>query len=110
MFNALARPDARPSDLGTTVALGECANRFARFHRRGGRRMRTLIKSILAVGIFALAAGSANASVIDFSTGLGGAGGTINIGTNITGSGIFIDTVTIIGAPLNNGIYDVEGT
>jgi len=72
--------------------------------------MRTFIKSILAVGIFAFAAGSANASVIDFSTGLGGAGGTINIGTNITGSGIFIDTVTIIGAPLNNGIYDVEGT
>ena len=72
--------------------------------------MKNLVKSILAVAVFALATGSANAAtVIDFGTGFGGAGGTVNIGANITGSGIFIDTVTIIGAPVNNGVYDVEG-
>jgi len=57
-----------------------------------------------------LAAGSANAAtIIDFGTGFGGAGGTVNIGVNVSGSGIFIDTVTILGAPVNNGVYDVEG-
>lgn len=60
--------------------------------------------------MIALSAGSASAAaVIDFGTGFGGAGGTINIGANITGSGIFIDTVTIVGAPVNNGVFDVEG-
>ena len=55
-------------------------------------------------------ASSARAStVIDFGTGFGGAGGTLNIGANITGSGIFIDTVMIIGALVNNGVFDVEG-
>src|SRR5438067_8636318 len=64
--------------------------------------------ALVAMGLFA--AGSANAStVIDFGTGFGGAGGTVNIGANVTGSGIFIDTVTIIGAPVNNGVFDVEG-
>jgi hypothetical protein len=33
----------------------------------------------------------------------------VNIGANVTGSGIFIDTVTIIGAVVNNGVFDVEG-
>lgn len=71
--------------------------------------MKTFIRSVLAATVFALAAGSASASVIDFGSGFGGDGGTISIGSNITGSGIFIDSVTIIGAPLNNGTFDVEG-
>ena len=73
--------------------------------------MKSLVKHIvLAAAIFGLATASANAAtVIDFGTGFGGAGGTVNIGANITGSGIFIDTVTILGAPVNNGVYDVEG-
>jgi hypothetical protein len=73
--------------------------------------MKTFIKSaVLAAAVFALGAGSANATVIDFSTGsLGGPGGTINIGANITGSGIFIDALTITGAPINNGLFGVEG-
>jgi len=69
-------------------------------------------KALLAAGaaVIALSAGTANAAVvIDFGTGFGGAGGTVNIGANVTGSGIFIDTVTIIGAPVNNGVFDVEG-
>jgi hypothetical protein len=70
-----------------------------------------LVKALLAgAAVIALSAGTASAAtVIDFGTGFGGAGGTVNIGANITGSGIFIDTVTIIGAPVNNGVFDVEG-
>src|SRR6187549_185210 len=73
--------------------------------------MKILVKHfVLAAAVFGLATASANAAtVIDFGTGFGGAGGTLNIGANITGSGIFIDTVTIIGAPVNNGVFDVEG-
>ena len=71
--------------------------------------MKTFIKSVLALAVFALGAGSANATVIDFNNGVGGAGGILNIGANITGSGIFIDSVTITGAPVNNGVFDVEG-
>ena len=73
--------------------------------------MKSLVKHfVLATAIFGMAAASANAAtVIDFGTGFGGAGGTVTIGANVTGSGIFIDTVTIIGAPVNNGVFDVEG-
>ena len=73
--------------------------------------MRNFGKALLAgIAAIALSASAANAAtVIDFGTGFGGAGGTINIGANITGSGIFIDTVTIVGAPVNNGVFDVEG-
>jgi PEP-CTERM motif len=71
--------------------------------------MKGFVKALLAgAAVLALSAGSANAAtVIDFGTGF--AGGTVNIGANVTGSGIFIDTVTIIGAPVNNGVFDVEG-
>src|SRR5262247_3856228 len=73
--------------------------------------MKSLVRHfVLAAAVFGLATASANAAtVIDFGTGFGGAGGTVNIGANITGSGIFIDTVTITGAPVNNGVFDVEG-
>jgi hypothetical protein len=75
--------------------------------------MKRLVKSVLALAVFALGTVSASAgpiTTIDFETGLGGNGGTVNIGAiNVTGSGIFIDTVDILGAPVNNGIFDVEG-
>ena len=72
------------------------------------RLLRTVVFSVAALVL--MSAASANAVVvIDFGTGFGGAGGTVNIGANITGSGIFIDTVTITGAPVNNGVFDVEG-
>ena len=71
--------------------------------------MKKFIRSVLAVGVFTLAAGSANAAVIDFSTGNAGIGGILTIGaTNITGSGILIDTVTIAGATVN-GVFNVNG-
>jgi hypothetical protein len=72
--------------------------------------MKKVLTYAFSVAAVVLMAGSANAAtIIDFGTGFGGAGGTVNIGANITGSGIFIDTVTIIGAPVNNGVFDVEG-
>jgi hypothetical protein len=72
--------------------------------------MKMFIRSVLAVGVLALAAGSANAAVIDFSTGNGGVGGILNISaTNVTGTGILIDTVTIAGATLN-GVFNVNGS
>ncbi len=73
--------------------------------------MKRFMKSVLiAAAIVAVATGLANATTfIDFLTGFGGPGGTISIGTNVTGSGIFVDAVTILGAPLNNGVFDVEG-
>ena len=73
--------------------------------------MKRFVKVFLAgIAAVALPAGAANAAtVIDFGTGFGGAGGTVTIGTNVTGSGIFIDTLTVLGAPVNNGVFDVEG-
>jgi hypothetical protein len=74
--------------------------------------MKRFVNSVLAVAAFALGSGSASAAAItaiDFQTGLAGVGGTINIGENISGTGIFIDTVTIAGAFVNNGVFDVEG-
>lgn len=73
--------------------------------------MKGFVKALLVgVAAVALSTGSANAAtIIDFGTGSAGAGGTINIGANVTGSGIFIDTVTILGAPVNNGVFDVNG-
>ena len=68
------------------------------------------MRALILGAVITLAAGPASAAtIIDFGTGFGGAGGTVNIGANVTGSGIFIDTVTIVGAPVNNGVFDVEG-
>src|SRR5262245_58061536 len=73
--------------------------------------MRELLKAtLLGLAIVTVSADVANAAtVIDFGTGLAGPGGTVTIGADVTGSGIFIDTVTIVGAPFNNGVYDVDG-
>ena len=69
------------------------------------------VKALLAGAVFALSAGTANAAVvIDFGTGFAGPGGTIVIGANVTGDDILIDSVTIVGAPANNGVFDVDGT
>jgi hypothetical protein len=49
-------------------------------------------------------------TVITFSTGDVGAGGTFTVsGTNASGSGIPIDLLTVAGAPMNNGVFDLSG-
>ena len=72
------------------------------------RRLKHLGAALAAV---VLMAGSAQAAtVIDFQTGLAGEGGTITWdGTNVFGSNIPIGVVAIVGAPSNNGVYEVTG-
>jgi len=75
--------------------------------------MKRFVKSVLlAVALFTVATGSANAGpVIDFIGAF--PGGTITIGANVTGSGIPINAISVIGAPFNGGafdIFDVGGT
>jgi hypothetical protein len=75
-----------------------------------------MLTRLKQLGVAALAAvlmtGTAQAAtVIDFSTGLAGEGGTISWdGTNLIGSNIPIGAVAITGAPVNNGVYAVTGT
>jgi len=73
------------------------------------RRLKLLGTAVAAV---VLMAGSAQAAtVIDFTTGMAGEGGTISWdGTNLIGSNIPIGAVTIVGAPTGNGVYTVQGT
>jgi hypothetical protein len=80
--------------------------------------MKNLVKFLLApVILFAPALTAHAAPVIEFGTGFGGPGGTVVIGerdfvpgtSNVTGSGIFINRVTVTGAPRNNGVFDVDG-
>lgn len=80
--------------------------------------MQHLVKSLLAAIIVAAVPVTTHAApVIDFGTGFGGDGGTVTIGerdftpgtSNVTGSGIFINRVTVTGAPRNNGVFDVDG-
>src|SRR5215217_3578464 len=52
-----------------------------------------------------------SAVLIDFGTGTVGLGGTITIsGGNAIGTGIPVDALTIAGAPMNNGVFDTQGT
>jgi PEP-CTERM motif len=73
------------------------------------RRLKQLGAAVAAV---VLMAGSAQAAtVIDFSTGLAGEGGTIRWdGTNLIGSNIPIGAVSISGAPTGDGVYVVSGS
>lgn len=51
------------------------------------------------------------ATVIDFSTGLAGQGGSISWdGSNLVGSGVPIGAVSISNAPMNNGVFLVSGS
>ena len=65
--------------------------------------------AVLALFVFAV---PGHATVIlDFGTGDAGAGGTITVtGSNASGTGILIDSLTVLGAGANDGVYDVNGT
>ena len=68
------------------------------------------IVSAAAIAAVLMAAPAQAATVIDFTTGLAGEGGTISWdGTNLIGSNIPIGAVAITGAPVNNGVYEVSG-
>jgi len=64
-----------------------------------------------AVAAVLMAVPAQAATVIDFSTGMAGQGGTITWdGSNLIGSNIPIGSVAIAGAPANNGVYAVSGS
>ena len=74
--------------------------------------IKTVCKHLLLGGIITglMAAPAAASVVIDFSTGLAGAGGTITkSGGTITGHNILIDALTVAGAPMNDGVWNVDG-
>src|SRR5436309_13207631 len=63
----------------------------------------------LALGLLVAPVGAT--TVIDFSTGNAGYGGIVSLFSdgNLSGAGIPVGTVTIVGAPQNNGTYGVSG-
>ena len=65
----------------------------------------------LALAIMAFAVPAQALPVIDFGTGAAGPGGAITkVGSLVTGTGVLVDILTVTGAPLNNGPYDLTGT
>lgn len=74
--------------------------------------MMKLPRILALVGYFAFASIPVNvnaAFVIDFGTGLAGAGGTItNTGTGITGSNILIGSMIVQGTTASDGTYTVD--
>jgi hypothetical protein len=66
---------------------------------------------VAAAAAVLMAAPAQAATVVDFTTGFAGEGGTISWdGTNLIGSNIPIGLVAITGAPTNNGVFVVSGT
>jgi hypothetical protein len=69
------------------------------------------ILGIAAAAALLLTAEARAATVIDFSTGLAGEGGSISwTGSNYLGSNIPIGAITVSGAPTNNGVFLVNGS
>lgn len=65
----------------------------------------------IALAVILSAAPARAATVIDFGTGNAGLGGWLTWdGTNVAGRNVPIGTVSIAGAPENNGTYAVIGT
>jgi hypothetical protein len=71
----------------------------------------TVVAGVTALGLLAFSASAGAAVIIDFTTGAAGAGGSLTIGGGqASGSGIPVDSVLVLGAPLNNGTFDTSGT
>lgn len=72
---------------------------------------RIVVAGVTALVIVAFSASAHAAVIIDFATGTAGAGGTVTIsGGQATGSAIPVDSLLVLGAPLNNGTFDTSGT
>ena len=81
--------------------------------------MKHLVRSFVAAFAFAVLPATAQAAaILEFSTGGGGSGGIVFVGEtpgfpgtfNVAGGGLPINRLTVSGAPLNNGVFDVDGT
>ena len=67
------------------------------------------ILSVLVLSLFLVVPAFA-VPIIDFGTGQAGPGGIVTVaGGNVIGTNIFIDSLTITGATLNNGNYNLTG-
>jgi hypothetical protein len=71
----------------------------------------TAVAALTAVAILAFGAPARAAVIIDFATGGAGAGGVLTIdGGQASGSGIPVDSLLVLGAPVNNGTFNTSGT
>jgi hypothetical protein len=74
--------------------------------------LKRLALTLVAVGAALLytAAPAQAIVVLDFGTGDAGSAGTVTVsGSNVSGSGIAIDTLTVTGDGAFDGVYDVDG-
>ena len=62
--------------------------------------------AVLAIMLYAVPVHAV--PILDFSTGIDGLGGTITPGATITGTGILIGSLTVVGTAMD-GVYDVSG-
>lgn len=73
--------------------------------------MRKLLFVFVLAAALAIGSQAQAAAVIDFGTGGAGVGGVFTlIGSNATGSGIPVASLTVVGAPVNNGVFTTTGT
>lgn len=71
----------------------------------------TAVTWLTAIAILAFGTPARAAVIIDFTTGAAGAGGSLTIGGGqASGSGIPVNSVLVLGAPMNNGTFDTSGT
>lgn len=71
----------------------------------------TAVAGVTAIALLAFSTPARAAVIIDFATGGAGAGGSLTIGGGqASGSGIPVDALLVLGAPLNNGTFDTSGT
>lgn len=65
---------------------------------------------VLALALFVIPSSAFAVAILDFGTGTAGSGGLLTIsGLNASGSGIFIDTLTVNGTLGHDGVYNVDG-
>ena len=88
------------------------AEEFAKQIMGGTKRMKKALMLALITSLIMVGSASAGVVTIDFGTGDAGGGGSVNVlsASNANGSGILIDSMTVLGAGAFDGVYDVTGT
>ncbi len=70
----------------------------------------TVVAGMTASALLAFTTSASAAVIIDFATGGAGAGGALAVGSGqASGSGIPVNSVLVLGAPLSNGSFDTSG-
>jgi hypothetical protein len=77
---------------------------------KGDSGMKRLIIGFCVIAVMMLPMNALATPVIDFGTGIAGLGGSVVFSSGqATGTGIPVGSVTITGAPANNGTFDTSG-